>query len=334
MGNPMKYLSLFSGIEAATAAWEPLGWECKGFSEILPQQSQFLAAKYPNVKNYGDVTKISDRDIKEIGEVDVVVFGSPCQGLSVAGKRGGFNGNASSSNTNSALFFHGLRVARATGARFILWENVFGALCCSKGKDFARVVGEMAGIDGLEPPDQGWQNEGAAVGSFGLCEWSVLDSQFFGVAQRRRRLFTLLDTGDWQSRRPILLEPRTMRGNVKEGTGKGQDIAEGIREGFAYGIPGNWIGRAPKNGGNATTPMTNLSPNLTRTDRHAVSFKHNEKYIVRRFTRNEVETLQGFDRGYLDLMICPEDKKIEALGRSMAVPVMQWIGNSIQNAIK
>lgn len=330
----MKYLSLFSGIESASAAWEPLGWECVGVSEILSHQNQFLKSKYPSVPNLGDVTKITEEDVLKLGKIDIVVFGSPCQGLSIAGNRGGFNNEASSTSTNSTLFFAGMQIARYSKARFILWENVPGALTCTLGKDFARVVAEMAGIDNVEAPCTGWGTEGAALGNNGLLEWSVLNAAFFGVAQRRRRLFALLDTGDWRSRKPVLLESEGERGNTTSCKSKRQDYSKEIRECPSFGIPGNWIGRSPKNGGNATTPMFDIAPNLTRTDHHAVVYYDNNNIPhVRKFTVKECLRLQGFSDDYLDCMNASDDKKIEIIGRSMAVPVMNWIGRRLSSVI-
>ena len=85
----MRYLSLFSGIEAASVAWTQLDWECAGVSEILEYQSNVIKMHYPDIKNFGDVTKITEDDIKSLGKLDIVIFGSPCQDMSVAGKRQG-----------------------------------------------------------------------------------------------------------------------------------------------------------------------------------------------------------------------------------------------------
>lgn len=199
-------------MEAATVAWHPLGWECVAVAEIEPFPCAVLAHHYPNVPNLGDVTKITEADIAALGEIDVVVFGSPCQDLSVAGHRKGLidaNGNV----TRSGLFFTAVNIARWSKARYWLWENVPGAFSSNAGRDFAAVVGFMAGLDEVPVPIKGWGYEGCALGSNGLLEWCVLDAQWFGVAQRRRRVFALLDTGDWRSRPPILLEPEGLRGD-------------------------------------------------------------------------------------------------------------------------
>lgn len=207
----MRYLSLFSGIEAATQAWESLGWECVAVSEIEPFPCAVLEHHYPNVPNLGDVTKITEQQIKDLGRIDLIVFGSPCQNLSVAGNRKGFAGEQSS------LFYAAMEIIkhakRHCGARFALWENVPGAFSSNKGADFTEVVKHMAGLNDLDTPTNGWGKEGAAVGANGLLEWSVLDAQWFGLAQRRKRVFAIVDFGDWASRSPILLERESLRGD-------------------------------------------------------------------------------------------------------------------------
>jgi DNA (cytosine-5)-methyltransferase 1 len=206
IGALMRYLSLFSGIEAATVSWSCLGWECAAVSEIDPFCCALLKHYYPDVPNLGDVTKISRSRIEDLGPIDLVVFGSPCQDLSVAGKRAGIEGE------RSGLFFAAMHVVRWSGVRFALWENVPGAFSSNGGRDFAAVVREMVGVE-PDVPDGRWSNSGVALGPDGLLEWCVLDAQFFGVPQRRRRIFALRDSGNWADRPPILLEPESLRGN-------------------------------------------------------------------------------------------------------------------------
>ena len=240
----MRYLSLFSGIEAATVAWHPLGWECVGVSEIEPFPCAVLAHHYPDVPNLGDVTKITEEDVAALGPIDVVVFGSPCQDLSVAGHRKGLI-NADGTVTRSGLFFTAVNIftwaRKHCGARFALWENVPGAFSSNKGRDFGAVVGFLAGLDDVPVPAKGWGTEGIALGSNGLVEWATLDAQWFGVAQRRRRVFALLDTGDWSSRPPILLEPDSLRGNSAPSRSAGESVAASVIKGAA-------IGRKPEAG--------------------------------------------------------------------------------------
>jgi len=210
MREPIRYLSLFSGMEAAHLAWAPLGWECVAVAEIEPAACALLAHRLPHIPNLGSVTEITAEQIAALGHIDVVIGGSPCQDLSVAGKRAGLAG------ARSSLFHEQLRIFNAArtlcGARWLVWENVPGAFSSNQGRDFAVVVGALAGCE-LDVPPDGWGNEGVALGDNGLVEWSVLDAQWFGVAQRRRRVFAVLDTGDWSGRPPVLLEPDSLRGD-------------------------------------------------------------------------------------------------------------------------
>lgn len=252
------------------------------YAEFDKFPSTVLKHHYPDIPNLGDVTKITDEVLKSLGHIDVVVGGSPCQDLSIAGKRAGL-----SEGTRSNLFHEQMRIFHAAryicGARFLLWENVPGAFSSNEGRDFATVVGEMAGFQCNVPPD-GWENTGVAVGKNGLCEWSVLDAQWFGVPQRRRRVFALLDTGDWSSRSPILFEPESMRGDSPPSREKRETVTTcpngclasgkqttatlmanaetklflGNQEAFSgdyhivepIALAENTIGRQPENGGN------------------------------------------------------------------------------------
>lgn len=221
----MRYLSLFSGFGGAELAFGPLGWECAAVSEIDPAACAVLRHHWPQVPNLGDITAITEQQVVGLGSIDLVVFGSPCQDLSVAGKRAGLIGE------RSGLFFDAMRVVRWARARFALWENVPGAFSSNDGADFAAVVGEMAGVR-VDVPDGGWRNTGFLLGAEGLVEWAVLDAQFFGVPQRRRRVFALCDIGDWRSRGPILLERESLCGNSppsrEAGKGTTHDLAPSL----------------------------------------------------------------------------------------------------------
>lgn len=207
----MRYLSLFSGIEAASVAWHHLDADCVAVADIEPYACAVLQQRFPTVVNLGDVTTITEAQIAALGQIDLVVFGSPCQDLSVAGQRKGLDG------ARSGLFFTAINIinwaVRWNGTRFALWENVPGAFSSAEGRDFAAVVGHLAGLDHVDCPPKGWGTEGCAVGDKALVEWSTLDAQWFGVAQRRRRVFALADFGDWASRPPILLERDGLRGD-------------------------------------------------------------------------------------------------------------------------
>jgi DNA (cytosine-5)-methyltransferase 1 len=219
----VRYLSVCSGIEAASVAWRPLGWTPVAFAEIEKFPCAVLQHHYPNVPNLGDVRKITREQIEALGHIDVVVFGFPCQDLSIAGKRAGLKGKDGKA-TRSGLFFDAMRIVRWSNARWAVAENVPGLFSSHGGRDFASVVGEMAGVC-VDVPDGGWVNSGFLAGPDALIEWAILDAQFFGVPQRRRRVFLVRDTGDWRSRPPLLLIPESLSGYPPPSRETGKGVA-------------------------------------------------------------------------------------------------------------
>ena len=130
----MRYISLFSGIEAATVAWEPLGWEPMAFAEVDPFCREVLRCRFPHVPNLGDVRSIDWRNL--YGKIDLGVGGSPCQSFSVAGKREGLAGE-------SGLMFEYIRAVSAIMPKYFLWENVPGAFSSEHGRAFGQLLSEM-----------------------------------------------------------------------------------------------------------------------------------------------------------------------------------------------
>lgn len=280
----MRYLSLFSGMEAAHLAWTPLGWECVGVAEIEPAACHLLRHRLPDVPNLGSVTDITDEQLVGLGHIDVVIGGSPCQDLSVAGRRAGLGG------ARSGLFHQQLRIFNAArhlcGARWLVWENVPGAFSSNQGRDFAVVVGAMAGSV-VPVPREGWGSEGVALGDNGLVEWSVLDAQWFGVAQRRRRVFAVLDTGDWTRRPPVLLEPDRLRGDSAPRRDQGEGVTGTLSArtqgggglGTDFECQGGLVAGTLQNNGRA-------AGSVTQQDAHAgmlvpVAFTQNQRDEVR-----------------------------------------------------
>jgi len=391
MGLLVNYLSVCSGIEAATVAWHDMGWKPVGFSEIEKFPSQLLQHHYPHVTNYGDMTKFKEWKLNDT--VGLLVGGTPCQSFSVAGLRKGLE------DPRGNLMLTYLGIADHFKPKWLLWENVPGVLSSNGGEDFACLLKGMAEL------------------GYGFA-YRVLDAQHFGVPQRRRRVFVVGCLGDWRSAAKVLFESESLQRDItpsrKEkqetsntfipsianclqttcndysradgfnmitesvgaidlkpisktltasyGTGGADlDIKPLVLEPKSYGIPGNWIGRKPENGGNATTPMNDIAPCLTKTDVHAVacdatldernihlwsnenlhtfptltatdykgakSFCSNLK--VRRLTPMECERLQGFPDNYTNTPTSSDTHRYKALGNSMAVPVMKWIGQRI-----
>jgi DNA (cytosine-5)-methyltransferase 1 len=312
--------------------------------------------------------------------INLLVGGTPCQSFSVAGLRKGLE----DPRGNLALTYCG--ILDHFRPKWFVWENVPGVLSSGGGRDFGSFLGAVAEL------------------GYGFA-YRVLDAQYFGVAQRRRRVFVVGCAGDWRSAAKVLFESESLRRDSAPSRSKGKDIAKCLTRGIgqrydaeteslipSYGIPGNWIGRKPENGGNAVEPMNNIAPCLTKTDIHGVaqpivvhgtqdpcvsdiafaqgrnnggenvvfapadvgpsmgasgppySRTGNERVeadalaihnmAVRRLTPKEGERLQGFPDNYTDIKPSnketPDSPRYKALGNSMAVPVMAWIGKRIQ----
>lgn len=191
----MKYGSVCSGIEAASKAWEPIGWKPAWFSEIEPFPSAVLAHHWPEVTNLGDMTKIADAvRAGEVEAPDVLVGGTPCQAFSIAGLREGLSddrGQLTLSYVELANAIDAKRRERGEPEAIIVWENVPGVLS-SKDNAFGCFLAGLAGESSeLQPAGGKWTHAGCVSGPERVIAWRVLDAQFFGVAQRRRRVFVV-----------------------------------------------------------------------------------------------------------------------------------------------
>ena len=194
----MKYLSVCSGIEAATVAWHPLGWQAVGYSEIEKFPSQVLAHHYPNVPNFGDMTKFKEWNLES--NVDVFVGGTPCQSFSVAGLRKGLD------DPRGNLMLTYLAIADKYRPRWLVWENVPGVLSSNGGKDFGTFLGGLGEL------------------GYGFA-YRILDAQYFGVAQRRRRVFVVGYLGDWRCAAAVLFERDSLSGNPAPSRKKRESVA-------------------------------------------------------------------------------------------------------------
>lgn len=205
----MRYISICSGIEAATVAWRPLGWEAVAFAEIEPFPNAVLSRHYPDVPNLGDISKVDWR--KYYGAVDLVVGGTPCQSFSIAGRREGLDGA-------SGLVREYFRLLGDVRPRWFVWENVPGCLSSGGGADFAFILGQ-------------WEKLGYHVA------WRVLDAQYFGVAQRRRRVFAVGHLGGWQYPAAVLFESGCMSGHPAPSRKEGKENSRSIEAGAGTAKP-------------------------------------------------------------------------------------------------
>ena len=323
----MRFLSVCSGIEAASVAWEPLGWEASGFAEIEPFPCAVLAHHYPDVPNHGDMSLLPSKIRNgEVEAPDLLCGGTPCQAFSVAGLRQSL-GDA---RGNLTLTF--CEIADAIDSKreqpcIVFWENVPGVLN-TKDNAFGCFLGALAGEDNaLIAPGGRWANAGFIDGPQRAVAWRVLDAQYFGVAQRRRRVFVIASARADFDPAAVLFEFEGVRwdtapsreagqiaaptiagcsnGGGANGPGRDVDSCESLQvmtfdrqaqsqwgteeiassvmardhksatdlvaQPISYGIPGNWIGRQPENGGNSTQFMEEVAPCLTGADKHGVA---------------------------------------------------------------
>ena len=333
----VRYLSLCSGIEAASVAWRPLGWEAVAFSEIEPFPCAVLAHHYPDVPNLGDMTKVQDWS-KYRGAVDLVVAGTPCQDFSIAGKRAGMAGERS----GLALVF--AQVLSVVRPRWLVWENVPGVFSTNGGRDFETFLQAL--------DDCGYS-----------CAWRVLDAQFFGVPQRRRRIFVVGHLGDWRPAAAVLFERESVCGDIAKGGEAGKKIASCLKggsgsRGWENGAECTFIPRivgqamsckwskgtsGPAgdehhnliafHGSQVPCASGSITHPLGRNSGLECCVASQQKMMVRRLTPRECERLQGLPDDYTAIEYrgkpAADGPRYRALGNSMAVPVMRWIGERI-----
>ena len=311
----MRYLSVCSGIEAASVAWEPLKWEAAGFAEIEPFPCAVLQHHYPKVKNFGDFTKIGKDDV---GAIDLLVGGTPCQDFSLAGLRAGLAGD------RGALTIEFLHLAERLRPRWLVWENVPGVLSADGGRAFGAFLGLLGKL------------------GYGFA-YRVFDAQYFGLAQRRRRVFVVGHFGDWRRAAAVLFESHSLSGSPAPRRKKRKGATLGIEIGSGGGCvtevsPTLVTAFSCKDdGGDATN---DISPTL-RSMHHADGGQPNgggqvaiaSEASVRRLLPVECEKLQGFPPGYTLVPYrgkpASDSSRYRSLGNSMAVPVMNWIGRRI-----
>ena len=371
----MKYGSVCSGVEAATVAWHSLGWKPQWFSEIEQFPSAVLDHHYPNVPNFGDMTK--HKEWKN-DPIDLLVGGTPCQSFSVAGLRKGLD------DPRGNLMLTYLAIAEQYRAKWLVWENVPGVLSSNGGKDFGAFLGALGQL------------------GYGFA-YRVLDAQYFGVPQRRKRVFVVGCLGGWRSAAAVLFESHSLQGHSAPSREKGQKPSPSVTTGAPFSRTGNervecdaivpctsTIGTLDTQCGfQNQTHQTIANGHLliendlmgTLTARmfsslgardceagaiHAAYSKATSEAglsditmsltasmgsggadlaakpmvcsnAVRRLTPTECERLQGFPDNYTqipyrkkDAENCPDSPRYKAMGNSMAVPVMKWIGERIE----
>lgn len=243
----MRFGSVCSGIEAASVAWHPLGWKAAWLSEIEPFPSAVLAHHYPDVPNLGDMTKLPERILSgEVEAPDLFCGGTPCQAFSVAGLRNSLEdarGNLSLTFVGIANAIDHVRSVRRDDPSIIFWENVPGVLS-TKDNAFGCFLGALAGEDDpLIAPGGKWTNAGVVLGPQRAVAWRVLDAKYFGVAQRRRRVFVVASARDGFDPAEVLFEWGGVRRDIAPSREAGKGAAQGA--GACSAERGNCRGIAP-----------------------------------------------------------------------------------------
>ena len=267
------FFELFAGAGGMSLGLETAGWHCAGHAEIEKFPRAILAHRWPDTPLLGDVTQLTG---EQIGPVTLLSGGSPCQDLSIAGKRAGMTED---SGTRSSLFFEQMRLWHESQAPYCLWENVLGAFSSNHGRDFAAVLSAFVGTDlladGAIHPDRTgkfrWKSAGVASGPTGVAAWRVLDAQYFGVPQRRRRVFVLGTRTGGVDPAEVLALSESVRGDsqTRRTTRQGTPDATPRRTYAIRGTIAAGLGAA-SGGPNGTGVTDNACWTLNTTEQHAV----------------------------------------------------------------
>ena len=318
--------SFFDGIGGALLAAQHAGITPVWASEIEPFPRSVTEKHFPNVMHLGDITKI---DPDTLPPVDIICAGSPCQDLSIAGKREGLNGERSGLFRTAVELVRRMR-ERTSGKypRFFVWENVPGAFSSNKGMDFRAVLEEIGQTEIPIPSDGKWASAGLAELPQCQIAWRVLDAQHWGVPQRRRRIFLVADfTANGRRSGEILFEQESVSGNPAESTGEKERTAGGTAD---YARTSGDIDRhavatiygaksySEYEAGKVATLRASGGAYGGGSENLALSYS-----IVRRLTPTECERLQGLEDGYTDGG--SDTARYKALGNGMAQPCIDYI---------
>ena len=371
----MIYGSVCSGIEAASVAWEPLGWGPTWFAEIDKFPSAALAHHWPDTMDLGDMTTI--KGLMELGVLtppDILVGGTPCQSFSVAGSRESLDDDRGKLTLEFVRLANTIDKNRENNESIIVWENVPGVLN-TKDNAFGCFLGELSGAGcELQPAGKRWGNAGCVFGPQRAIAWRILDAQYFGVAQRRRRVFVVASARAGFDPTKILFESEGMRRDSPPSRETGSGVAALTANGvgtcgaddnqaqaghlIVHGtqdpcVSKNLAFALGRNSGaeNAVYPIQNATRGASQNGLGVgadgapcytldVGSQHgiNRGSHVRRLTPVECERLQGFPDGHTDIPYrgkpACDGPRYKAIGNSMAVPVIHWLGKRIEEYMK
>ncbi|HCE8478159.1 TPA: DNA cytosine methyltransferase [Pseudomonas aeruginosa] len=358
----ITYGSVCSGIEAASVAWHMLGFRASWFAEIEPFPSAVLAQRWPAVPNLGDMTKLAREVLLGIIAAPLIlVGGTPCQDFSVAGMRAGLAGERGALTMKFVELADAIDHVRPDGDEcVVVWENVPGVLS-DKGNAFGNFLAALVGeSEALEPSGPRWTNAGCVYGPRRAAAWRVLDAQYFGLAQRRKRVFVVASARADFDPAAVLLEREGLRRDHPPRRGEGQDLAG--RAPFGPALHANAGGQvavcitgdithtlkaegfdASEDGTGRGQPIVaDVAPTLRSVNfrSHSNPATQADSLViasaVRRLTPRECERLQGFPDDYTLIPWrgkpaeeCPDGPRYKAIGNSKAVPVVRWIGRRL-----
>jgi DNA (cytosine-5)-methyltransferase 1 len=329
----MRYGSVCSGIEAATVAWHSLGWKAAWLSEIEPFPSAVLAHHYPNTLNLGDMTLLSERIASgEVEAPDVFCGGTPCQAFSVAGLRNSLDdhrGNLSLTFCEIANAIDSVRIIRGEKPAIIFWENVPGVLN-TKDNAFGCFLAGLAGeSDALIPPGGRWTDAGFIDGPQRAIAWRILDAQYFGLAQRRKRVFVIASARNDFDPATVLFEFDGLRRDIAPSRETGKETSKYVGRGVAELCPtigcelakqvnNQMVGNAEAfyipetvwwNGGDLAATIT------TKSDDQRMPDKANAQLIMQQVYENH-----------------PADSRVKEMGDTCATVTSRW-GTGGGNAV-
>lgn len=308
----MKYFSVCSGMEAATVAWEPLGWECEGLCDFASFPQKVLKHLYPDVPFYSNMLNLLQDEKFKKNSFDLLVGGTPCQAFSSAGLGKGMD------DERSQLAIKYGRILDSKSPKYNIWENVDGVFDKKHKEGLCDIISSFTGIDFR--PDNINRGGGIVQGTKRSIAYRVFDSQYFGVPQRRKRVYIVGYRGtDWRVPAAILFDEGCFKKFEEENRIKRDERTKSI------------LGEI-KIAGTITK-----SYSATLTDGFGKISTSNywvDKKGIRRFTEKELLRLQGFPDDYLDFEIDgkkPSYANVKGIvGNSMTVNVMRWIGQRIQ----
>ncbi len=317
--------SVCSGIEAASVAWEPLGYEFEWFSEIADFPSRVLEEKYSSIPNLGDMTDIPNMILEgSVKAPDLICGGTPCQAFSYAGFQNGLNddrGNLTLKYVDIIEANDKAREKEGKSRTIVFWENVEGVLS-DKTNAFGCLVSYLAGLDNPIQETK-WPKAGLIRGPKRNVAWRVIDAKYFGIPQQRRRLYLLAGGKDFSPEK-VLFEDHTV--DFKEEIDWIPDSKLVFKkdnhnfEVFRAYTDCLYAAYGTKWNGNAAAQNGSLF--VVQDDR------------IRRLSPVECERLMGFPENYTDLPGAKRTSRYTAIGNSWAVPVVEWIGSRFEKGFE